>query len=75
MGARQGDPRPVLDRLEHDDEVRALYATAVLARVCALDWTTAGLLAADPLAFPKKAGYLAKRLAGEVLNPCDAGAR
>ena len=61
--------------LEHDDSVRKLYTTAVLARVCALDWTVAGRIAADPFAFPKKSAYLARRLAHEVLNPQDAGAR
>lgn len=61
--------------LDHDNEVRELYTTAVLARVCALDWPIAGRIAADPFAFPRKVSYLATRLAGEVLNPRDAGAR
>ena len=61
--------------LEHDEEVRGLYTTAVLARVCLLDWTAAKRVAADPLVYPKKVAYLARRLADEVLNPRDAGAR
>ena len=61
--------------LGHDDQVRALYTTAVLARVCALDWSAASRIAADPFSYPQKVGYLASRLAGEVLNPRDAGAR
>lgn len=69
------DAADVARVLEHDAEVRELYTTAVLARVCVLDWTTARRLAVDPLAFPKKVGYLANRLAGEVINPRDAGAR
>lgn len=61
--------------LQHDDQVRELYGTAVLARVGALDWTTARRIAVEPMAYPKKLAFLARRLADEVLNPRDAGAR
>ena len=61
--------------LEHDDEVRELYSTAVVARVGALDWPRARRLALDPLADPTAAIGLARRLAEEVLNPYDVGAR
>jgi hypothetical protein len=61
--------------LAGDPGVRELYMTAVLARVCALEWATAQRLAADPMSMPKKAAFVASRLAGEVLNPRDFGAR
>jgi hypothetical protein len=72
----QGPAREVATVLAGDGETRRLYLTAVLSRVCLLDWPTAGRLAADPLAAaPGKAAFLAARLSGEVLNPRDAGAR
>jgi hypothetical protein len=72
----QGPAREVATVLAGDDETRRLYLTAVLSRVCVLDWQTAGRLAADPMAVsPGKAAFVAARLAGEVLNPRDAGAR
>jgi transcriptional regulator with XRE-family HTH domain len=72
----QGTARAVATVLAGDEETRRLYQTAVLSRVCVLDWRTAGRLAADPtVVAPGKAAFLATRLAGEVLNPRDAGAR
>ncbi|MBI3687072.1 MAG: helix-turn-helix transcriptional regulator [Actinobacteria bacterium] len=62
--------------LTHDEQARQLYQTAVLSRVCALDWQTARCVAAQPTTLPvKKIAFVATRLAGEVLNPRDAGAR
>ncbi|MDT0342076.1 hypothetical protein [Streptomyces litchfieldiae] len=61
--------------LAHDEEVRHLYMTAVTARTCGDDWTTAGSIARDPAAYPHRARYLAQRFATEALNPRDAGAR
>lgn len=60
--------------LAGDAEVQRLYRTAVLARTCALDWPVAERLASDPTAAPN-ASYVAARLAREVLNARDAGAR
>lgn len=60
--------------LAGDAEVQQLYRTAVLARTCALDWPAAERLASDPTAAPN-ASYVAARLAREVLNARDAGAR
>ncbi|MGH3489086.1 MAG: hypothetical protein ACRDP8_14390 [Actinopolymorphaceae bacterium] len=67
-----GEVAPVL---QHDDEARDLYMTAVLSRVCAMEWGEAARLAADPLSLPDRAGFLASRLASEVPNPKDSGAR
>ena len=68
--------RDVASVLTGDGETRRLYTTAVLARVCLLDWTVASRLAADPLSAPPgKTAFLASRLASEVLNQRDAGAR
>jgi hypothetical protein len=49
--------------------------TAVTARTCGLDWQTAGRLAADPQTAHARAPFIAARLADEVTNPRDAGAR
>ncbi|UQW99189.1 helix-turn-helix transcriptional regulator [Streptomyces sp. RerS4] len=61
--------------LEHDEEVRTLYITAVTSRVCALDWTTAGRVVRTPSAYAQQAHFLASRFSAEALNPRDAGAR
>ncbi|MBV6697802.1 hypothetical protein [Kitasatospora aureofaciens] len=61
--------------LAHDQEVRHLYSTAVLARVGGLEWDMAGSLAADLRITGPRAQFLAARLAAESLNPRDAGAR
>jgi hypothetical protein len=65
----------VVRTLEHDHEVRNLYITAVTARVCAIDWDTASKIALDPRAHAGDARYIASRLASEVVNPRDVGAR
>src|SRR5262249_58601815 len=68
--------RDVATVLAGDDATRHLYTTAVLARVCVLGWDAAQRIAADPLTIPAgKARFIAQRLASEVLNPRDAGAR
>lgn len=66
--------RDVAATLAHDDEVRHLYSTAVLARVCGLEWQAAAASARNPLelADPTTA---ARRLSLETLNSADAGAR
>jgi hypothetical protein len=61
--------------LAHDAEAQQFYKTAVLARVGALEWADAAILAADPLAAGTRAPFLAARLATETINPRDAGAR
>lgn len=72
----QDPARNVASILAVDDATRRLYTTAVLTRACLLDWTAAGKLAANPLATtPRKAAFIAHRLADEALNPRDAGAR
>jgi transcriptional regulator with XRE-family HTH domain len=72
----QSPAREVATVLSGDRSTRHLYTTAVLARACLLDWMAAERLAADPMTVPaSKAAFIARRLANEVLNPRDAGAR
>ncbi|MGW2541748.1 helix-turn-helix domain-containing protein [Kitasatospora sp. NPDC001574] len=71
----QGPAVDVVRALHHDHDACALYTTAVLARVGALDWSVAQRIAADPLTAGSRASFLAARLAPETLNPRDAGAR
>lgn len=62
--------------LDDDEQTRRLYSTAVLSRVCVLDWKQAARIAADPYSTPpSKVRSIASRLAEEALNPRDAGAR
>ena len=62
--------------LTHDPATRTLYTTAVLSRVCGLDWRAATRYASAPQMMPaSKVRAVANRLAGETLNPRDAGAR
>jgi transcriptional regulator with XRE-family HTH domain len=66
----------VADVLADDWATRRLYTTAVLARTCALEWGDAARIAGNPRSLaPRKAQFIASRLASEVLNPRDAGAR
>ncbi|MGH3870980.1 MAG: hypothetical protein ACRDSR_05610 [Pseudonocardiaceae bacterium] len=60
--------------LGRDAEVRARYMTAVVARVCGLDWSVAAQLAENPAGFPQPV-LVAQRFAHEALSDCDAGAR
>lgn len=70
----QDSSQSVATVLAHDDKVRYLYTTAVVSRVCATDWKSAARFALTPTAHPKPA-WAARKLAAEVLNPRDAGAR
>lgn len=71
----QGPAERVARLLRHDEDVRRLYSTAVISRTCALDWDAAAVLAGDPLSAGDRARFLASRLAIEVVNENDAGAR
>jgi transcriptional regulator with XRE-family HTH domain len=70
----QADAEAVARSLRHDEEIRGLYTTAVVARVCGLDWATAIRLSIAPQGFPNPR-LVAERFAREVVNPRDAGAR
>lgn len=70
----QDNARQVASVLAHDDQVRHLYTTAVISRVCSTDWKSASRLALAPTAHPKPA-WAARKFAAEALNPRDAGAR
>lgn len=61
--------------LTNDGDARHLYMTAVTARTCGFDWSVAASLAADPRTARPRAAFVAARLADEVTNPRDAGAR
>lgn len=67
--------REVAASLSHDPEMRALYLTAVTARVCAVDWAVAESITTSPDAHVKDVQYLATRFAQETVNPRDVGAR
>jgi transcriptional regulator with XRE-family HTH domain len=72
----QDPAREVAATLAADDTTRQLYSTAVLARVCSLEWRQAGQIASEPTALPAAtANRVARRLIGEVRNQRDAGAR
>jgi hypothetical protein len=60
--------------LARDAEVRSLYLTAVVSRVCGVDWSTAAGYAARPSTFPQPR-LIAERFAREAINERDAGAR
>jgi len=66
--------RDVAATLTNDDEVRHLYTTAVLSRVCELDWQAAQAVARTSLQLDDPA-TAARRLSLETLNSADAGAR
>lgn len=66
----------IADTLARDDGVRRLYMTAVVARSGALPWTTAAKIVNTPTTMTRQQmSFLASRLAAEVLNPRDTGAR
>lgn len=71
------DTAMVVARTLADDEAtRHRYLTAVVARSCAMEWSTAAELAREPRAIrPELARLVANRLTGEVVNPRDSGAR
>lgn len=60
--------------LTRDPEIRHRYMTAVVARVCGLDWPVAEQLANNPAGFPQPV-LAAQRFAREALSDRDAGAR
>jgi transcriptional regulator with XRE-family HTH domain len=70
----QGDASRVADALSRDGEVRDRYMTAVVARVCDVDWPTASGLIQEPSMFPRPA-LVAGRFAHEAVSSRDAGAR
>jgi transcriptional regulator with XRE-family HTH domain len=60
--------------LSRDSDVRCRYLTAVVARVCALDWPIAAQLAENPASFLQPT-LAAQRFAREAVSDRDAGAR
>ncbi len=70
----QAEASQVTAALTRDPEVRRLYMTAVVARVCGLDWQVAEQLAHNPAGFPQPV-LAAQRFAREAVSDRDAGAR
>ena len=70
----QGEASRVADALSRDGEVRDRYMTAVVTRVCGVDWPTASGLIREPSMFPRPA-LVAGRFAHEAVSSPDAGAR
>jgi transcriptional regulator with XRE-family HTH domain len=70
----QGEASRVADALSRDGEVRDRYMTAVVARVCGIDWPTASGLVREPSMFPRPA-LVAGRFAHEAVSSRDVGAR
>jgi transcriptional regulator with XRE-family HTH domain len=64
----------VVAALGRDPDVRSRYMTAVVARVCGLDWPVAAQLADNPASFPQPV-LVAQRFAREAVSDRDAGAR
>ena len=64
----------VMAALVRDTDVRRRYMTAVVARVCGLDWSVAAHLVANPADFPQPL-LVAQRFACEAVSDRDAGAR
>ncbi len=60
--------------LNRDSEVRDRYMTAVVARVCGLEWSVAANFAHNPAGFPQPI-LVAQRFAREAVSDRDAGAR
>ncbi len=70
----QAEAAYVTAALDQDPDIRSRYMTAVIARVCGLDWPVAAQLAANPAGFPQ-AVLVTQRFASEALSDRDAGAR
>jgi hypothetical protein len=70
----QGEASRVADALSRDGEVCDRYMTAVVARVCGVDWPTARGLIREPTMFARPA-LVAGRFAHEAVSSRDAGAR
>ena len=64
----------VVTALNHDVEMRDRYMTAVVARVCGLDWSTSTRMIREPSSFPHPV-LAASRLAQEAVEAHDVGAR
>jgi transcriptional regulator with XRE-family HTH domain len=64
----------VIAALVRDTDVRRRYMTAVVARVCGLEWSVAAHLAENPADFPQPL-LVAQRFAREAVSDRDAGAR
>ncbi|MBV8542844.1 MAG: helix-turn-helix transcriptional regulator [Pseudonocardiales bacterium] len=60
--------------LGRDPDVRSRYMTAVVARVCGLDWPVAAHFAENPVGFPQPV-LVAQRFAREAVSDRDVGAR
>jgi len=60
--------------LNRAPEVRDRYVTAVVARVCGLEWSAAANFAHNPAGFPQPI-LVAQRFAREAISDRDAGAR
>jgi hypothetical protein len=70
----QVEASQVTTALVRDAHVRRRYMTAVIARVCGVDWSIAAQLADNPAGFPQPV-LVAQRFAREALSDRDAGAR
>lgn len=70
----QVEARRVTTALNRDAEVRDRYMTAVVARVCGLEWSVAADFAHNPSGFPHPI-LVAQRFAREAVSDRDAGAR
>jgi hypothetical protein len=64
----------VVTALNHDVEMRDRYMTAVVSRICGLDWPTAASMVREPSSFPHPV-LAAGRLAHEAVEAQDVGAR
>lgn len=60
--------------LTRDPDIRHRYMTAVVARVCGLEWPVAAQFIDNPAAFPQPV-LVAQRFAREAVSDRDAGAR
>lgn len=70
----QTEAEAVAQLLERDHDVQFRYSTAVIARVCGMNWETAANIAHGDDVF-RKPRRAAEILIRELLNPRDVGAR
>lgn len=70
----QIEAEAVAELLGRDRDVQHRYTTAVIARVCGINWATAAHIAQGEAMFSKPRDA-AQLLIREVINPRDAGAR
>jgi transcriptional regulator with XRE-family HTH domain len=64
----------VTTALTRDPDIRRRYMTAVVARVCGLEWSVAAQFIDNPTGFPQPV-LVAQRFAREAVSDRDAGAR